>query len=390
MMRMPTTAAVAASTVLGAGTAAVAAGRLAAGRALKPATERGGRNGGAPVPAGFEELLTVHARSAARPAQIALTRSLTAELPGTYGLTGEGVHAVVGHVLHEATRTAPADTVVRRLERVSRGTPTTGATVRLTPAVHTGHPRDALGLECTDTEIPGELGPLPAWHVPGHRNTWVVAAHGLGTTREQVMNVLPLLHRLRLPVLVPAHRGDPGAPRYPDGIGHLGASEWRDLDAAVHYAVSRGASRILLYGWSTGAAMVLHTAVESAVRGRIAGLVLDSPVLDPATTLRALAAARGVPRFLLPLAVRAAEGRAGLRPERPAAAVEPERLTVPVLLAHGPGDTLAPWEASRAFADRRPDLVTLHTVPRAPHAAMWNANPDGYEEALSRFLMPLL
>jgi pimeloyl-ACP methyl ester carboxylesterase len=68
----------------------------------------------------------------------------------------------------------------------------------------------------------------------------------------------------------------------------------------------------------------------------------------------------------------------------------PEALTVPVLIAHGPQDALAGWEHSRAFADARPDLVTLHAVPRAPHAAMWNADREGYEEALSRFLMPLL
>ncbi|POX42340.1 alpha/beta hydrolase, partial [Streptomyces sp. Ru71] len=37
-----------------------------------------------------------------------------------------------------------------------------------------------------------------------------------------------------------------------------------------------------------------------------------------------------------------------------------------------------------------PDLVALHTVAHAPHAAMWNADPEGYEEALRRFLTPLM
>lgn len=384
-MRKPTAAALAAGTVMGTGAAAVAAGRYAAGRALRPL-----RSGGAPVPAGFEEQLTVHARSAARPAQVALTRSLTAELPGTYGLTADGVRAVVGHPMHEATYTAPADTVVRRLQGVTAGTLSTGASVRLTPTVHTGDPGSALGIPFREVEIPSGLGPLPAWSVPGDRTVWIVTAHGLGTTREQAMNVLPALQRLRLPVLVPAQRGDPGAPRLPGGIGHLGASEWHDLDAAVHYALARGASRVVLYGWSTGATMALRVAAESVARGRVSGLVMDSPVLDPEATLRALAVARGVPRVLLSLAVRAAEGRAGLDPERHAVAADPDALTVPVLLAHGPDDDLAPWEASRAFADRRPDLVTLHSVPRAPHAAMWNADREGYEQALSRFLMPLL
>lgn len=56
---------------------------------------------------------------------------------------------------------------------------------------------------------------------------------------------------------------------------------------------------------------------------------------------------------------------------------------------HGPDDTIAPWGPSRRLAERRPDLVTLHTVPNASHGAMWNAAPN-YEEALRRFLTPLM
>ena len=62
--------------------------------------------------------------------------------------------------------------------------------------------------------------------------------------------------------------------------------------------------------------MALRAAAHSALRDRISGLVLDSPVLDWQATLRALAAARGVPRALLPLAVRAAQGRTGLHGDR--------------------------------------------------------------------------
>ncbi|BBJ44695.1 hypothetical protein SSPO_074130 [Streptomyces antimycoticus] len=151
-----------------------------------------------------------------------------------------------------------------------------------------------------------------------------------------------------------------------------------------------GATGIVLHGWSIGASMALHTAANSALRHRVLGLVLDSPVLDWQATLRALAAARGIPAPLLPLAVRAAEGRTGLHDSVLPEVADPERLSVPTLVAHGPDDTLAPWHVSREFADRRRDLVTLHTVRRAPHAAMWNADPKAYEEALRRFLVPLL
>ncbi|MEU5806801.1 alpha/beta fold hydrolase [Streptomyces sp. NPDC047718] len=370
------TAAAVATTLVGAGAAAVAAGRYAADAALRP---RPGR----PLPGGPR--LSVHSTG---PGRVALTRSLASLRPGTYGLAGPGVHAIVGSVLGGADP-AP-DTVVRRLLAVTHGSLVPGARVALTPQVHAGDPGSALGLEYADVDVPGELGALPAWFVPATRGTWVIAVHGLGAGREHPMVVMPLLHRLRLPVLALSYRGDAGAPASPDGLGHLGESEWRDVDAAIRYALRYGARRVVLHGWSTGAAMALHAAERSALADRIAGLVLDSPVLDWHATLRALVTARHTPAALVPFAVRAAEGRAGLRAGHQRPGEDPGGLRVPVLIFHGPGDALAPWEPSRRLAQARPDLVTLRTVLDAPHGAMWNADPHGYEEALRRFLTPLM
>ncbi|WP_171110149.1 MULTISPECIES: alpha/beta fold hydrolase [Streptomyces] len=369
-----TAAAVTAMTVAGA--AAVAAGRFASGAALKAPPGR-------PLPT--EPRLTVHGTAAGR---VTLTRALASLRPGSYGLAGNGSHAVVGPVLESAPHAA--DSVVRRLERVTHGTLEPGDKVWLTPGLHIGDPGTALGLDHTDVDIPGELGPLPAWFVPGARNTWVITVHGLGTTLEHPMNLMEFLHGLRFPVLDLSYRGDPGAPRPADGLNHLGETEWRDLDAAIRHATSHGAQRVVLYGWSTGATMALRAAAHSSARDRIRGLVLDSPVLNWEATLRALAAARRTPGPLLPLAVRAAQGRTGLYGDRIDEAAHPERLTVPTLIFHGPDDTVAPWAFSRRLADHRPDLVALHTVQQAPHNAMWNADPPGYEEALRRFLTPLM
>jgi pimeloyl-ACP methyl ester carboxylesterase len=365
------TAAVA-TAALAAGAASVAAGRFASDAALKAPPGR-------PLPT--EPRLTVHGTAAGR---IALTRHPAALRPGRYGLTGDGSHAVVGPVLPTAEHTA--DTVVRRLERVTHGTPEPGDKVWLTPDLHVGDPGTALGLDHADVEVPGELGALPAWFVPGERDTWVIAVHGLGTTREHTLNIMRFLHRHHVPVLALAYRGDPGAPRPPDGLGHLGETEWRDLDAAIHHAVRSGARRVVLHGWSTGATMALRAAARSELRDRVGGLVLDSPVLHWQTTLRALAAARRIPGVLLPLAVRAAQGRmaGSAHPDVPGGP------RVPTLVVHGPGDRVAPWRLSRRLADSHPGLITLHTVGDAPHGAMWNADPDGYEEALRRFLTPLV
>ncbi|CAK7285667.1 Alpha/beta hydrolase family protein [Streptomyces misionensis JCM 4497] len=369
-------AAAAVTAVLAAGMASVAAGRLASDAALKTTGSR-------PLPT--EPRLTVHGTAAG---QITLTRDLASLRPGSYGLAGDGSHAVVGPVLADTRPTA--DTVVRRLDRVTHGTLAPGDPVWLTPNLYVGNPRTALGLDHTDVDVPGELGPLPAWFLPGSRDVWVIAVHGLGTTREHAMNLMGFLNGRHLPVLALAYRGDLGAPRPADGLNHFGETEWRDLDAAIHHAVRHGARRVVLLGWSTGATMALRAAEHSAMRDHIAGLVLDSPVLSWEATLRALARARHTPPPLLPLAVRAAQGRAGLHADRVAEITDPERLTVPTLIIHGPGDRVAPWEFSRMLAERRPDRVALHTVPGAPHAAMWNPDPKEYEERLRRFLTPLM
>uniref|UniRef100_A0AAU3H2J8 Alpha/beta hydrolase n=1 Tax=Streptomyces sp. NBC_01401 TaxID=2903854 RepID=A0AAU3H2J8_9ACTN len=381
-MRPATAAAVAATSILGVGAAAVAAGRYASDAAL-------GAPSPSPRPFPGDRRLTVHSTAAGR---ITLTRSFPALRPGTYGLTGRGAHAVVGPVVEQLSdaSAASADTVVRRLERVNLGSLKPGTRVRLTPEIHRGDPLAALGLAHKEVEIPGELGVLPGWFVPAVRNTWVITVHGLGTSRDHPMNVMEFLHAQQFPVLDLAYRGDAGAPRSPDGLGHLGESEWRDLDAAIRYAVRYGAENVILYGWSTGASMALHAAVNSALRDRVSGLVLDSPVLDWQTTLRALASARGVPSALLPLAVRAAQGQTGLHGAPLLRTSVPTALHAPTLIVHGPGDTLAPWQPSQELAARRPDLVTLHPVADAPHAAMWNAGPADYEEALRRFLTPLM
>ncbi|MFJ8015916.1 alpha/beta hydrolase family protein [Streptomyces sp. NPDC096339] len=370
------TAAAVTTTLLGAGAAAVAAGRYAADAALRPEPGR-------PLPGGAR--LSVHSTAAGR---ITLTRTLASLRPGTYGLTAPGVHAVVGPVITGAEH--DPDAVVRRLVAVTHGTLDPGTRVQLTPQVHIGNPRTALGLDHADVDVPGELGALPAWFLPEDRDTWVITVHGLGGSREHPMVVMPFLHRSRFPVLDLAYRGDLGAPASPDGLGHLGESEWRDVDAAIRYALRYGARRVILHGWSTGATMALYAAERSALADRISGLVLDSPVLDWHATLRRLAVARHTPAPVVPLAVWAAEGRAGLRADRRPPGGDPGALRVPVLIFHGPDDTLAPWEPSRRLAAARPDLVQLRTVGGAEHGAMWNADPAGYEEALRRFLTPLM
>lgn len=377
-MRWGRTAAV---TALGAGTAALgaSAAALVAGRVVSDYAVRPG--GSAPAAAGG---LRVHSVEADR---VELTRSAETQRDGRYGLEWEGGHAVVGEVL-----VLSGQTVVRRLE--STGVPgsllSVGTRVRITPLVFGGDPMTALGLGFTPIDIRGELGPMPAWFLPGARGLCVIAVHGLGTDRREVLPLLPLLDRLKVPLLAVTYRNDEGAPRSPDGLDHLGDSEWRDVDAAIRFAVDGGARRIVLLGWSTGASMALQAVAHSAYRESVRGLVLDSPVLDWRGTVRRQATRRGVPRPLAELGVRAAQGRSGVDPRAFDRLGLGEDLDVPVLLLHSADDTVAPVAAARRLAALRDDLVLYEEFTGAEHAALWNTDPARYEKTLSRFLTPLL
>jgi pimeloyl-ACP methyl ester carboxylesterase len=371
-MRWGRTAAVAGVSALGAGVAALVAGRVVSDYAVRP-------RGAAPAAGGG---LRVHSLAAGR---VELTRSAETQRAGRYGLEWDGGHTVVGEVL-----SSTGQTVVRRLEAAGTGAPSVGAAVRITPQVAVGDPGTAYGLDFTEIQVSGELGPMPAWYLPGVRDLTVIAVHGIGADRSQVLPVLPLLDRLKVPVLAVTYRNDEGAPGSPDGLGHLGASEWRDVEAAVRTVVDGGARRILILGWSVGAGMALQVAAHSAYRECVRGLVLDSPVLDWRGTVRRQATRRGVPDALAGLGVWAAEGRSGVDPERRDDLALGAELTVPVLLLHSSDDTVTPVGPSRRLARRREDLVLYEEYAGAEHAALWNTDQARYEDVLRRFLTPLL
>ncbi|MFC7219712.1 alpha/beta hydrolase [Streptomyces polyrhachis] len=350
-----------AGAALAAGAAVFAAGRYGAARTLRPAAPPGFADGAVTL-------------LGADGSHVVLSPGPAALLPGVYGLTGDGVHAVIGEV--EGSDGTGEGPVVRRLHGVLRGTLRPGARLRITPQVY-----ETPTLEPADVVIEDELGGVPAWFVFGTRDTWVVTAHGTGAGREQALNVLPALNRFGLPVLMPAHRGDPGAPR-PADPAH---EEWRDLEAAVRYAVSHGARRVVLYGWSTGAERVLRTAAASELRDRISGVVLDSPVLDARAAMRALGEERSLPTPLRYLAAMSTPATTAALSEVWSPPGAPQTL-----LLRGEDDTLTPREPLEDLAAHHPDRVQVHTVAGGRHGGLWNVDPGAYEERVRRAVVPLV
>lgn len=253
------------------------------------------------------------------------------------------------------------------------------------------------GLQWRTVQISTPLGECPAWLVPARGRTWVIAVHGRGVDRRECLRVLPTLHRLGHPVLAASYRNDVGAPASPDGHYHLGDTEWMDLAAAAEYARRNGASELVLYGWSMGAAIVAtylnRAAGASPAWARdvtaVRAVVWDSPLLDWRATLRLQAAQRRLPPALTRLAALVTRWRIGIDFDNFDVVRRPPSVRPPALVFHGDADTAVPVAPARALAATAERLgweLRYVEVAGAEHTAAWNVDPSGYEAALTEFL----
>ena len=219
--------------------------------------------------------------------------------------------------------------------------------------------------------------------------------HGRGTLRSECLRAVPVMNALGLPTLVVSYRNDGEAPRTRGGSYALGASEWRDVDSAIGYALRQGARRVVLMGWSMGGAIALQTAVSSEHRDAIAGVILDSPVVDWRTVLRFQARESGLREPLPGLAMGALGNTFLARLSGAEEAIPFDRLDMvaraseldaPILILHSDDDGFVPADASHALAEARPDLVTMPEFHVARHTKIWNYDEDGWSAAITDWM----
>lgn len=310
---------------------------------------------------------------------VTLTRTADTERPIPLSFVWPDGHARLGAVLHQDRAT------VEREIHVDRGTPRPGVRGYSSGYVYEGDP-GTRDLQFTDVTVPGPLGPLPAWFLPGHSDTWIIAVHGRGAPRGETLRILPTLAASGHPTLVVSYRNDPDAPRGPDHRFHLGDTEWQDVRAALDHARTHGARRVILYGWSMGGAILLTLLRRWSHEGFVAGLILDCPVIDWTATLRMNARALGIPAAWTWTALRLIERQVRVRMQdldhRPYAA----ELDVPTLLFVDRDDTTVAPAPTFEFAAARPDLIHLVESHNAGHCRSWNAAPTRYEAAVRDFL----
>ncbi|MFF2840515.1 alpha/beta hydrolase family protein [Paenarthrobacter sp. NPDC057981] len=284
--------------------------------------------------------------------------------------------------------------VTRLVERVDAG-----QLERATAGIWSGYVYSdphQLGLPYRDVEIAVAGGLAPAWRFdsPEAANaagTWAIHIHGMGGRRAGTLRGIPVARRLGLTSLVVSFRNDGDAPPSSDGRYRLGETEWRDVEAAINYAVAEGATRIVIFGWSLGAAIALQVAAVSSHASRISGLVLDAPVFDWRTTLRTNAKAASLPGPVVRLGFTVLQTKALRWVTGLAEAINLDEmdwltraaeLKQPILVLHGMKDDTTPFEASKQAAGLRPDLVRLVEFEAEGHSLEWNADPGGWEQSV--------
>lgn len=313
--------------------------------------------------------------------RIVLTRTDLSEQEGIWGVAGANGYGQVSAIVQVRGEE------VERSFRPLDGEIVEGDFVRFDQYAYIGDPRSALGLSFEDVQIPGDLGVLPAWLVDGDRDTWVVIVHGKGLEeRKQALRIIPTLEQARYPVLVITYRNDAIAPPSSSGYYGWGLEEWRDLEAAVQFALNRGADEVVLMGYSMGGAIASMFLHESDLVSEVRGVILDSPVLDLEAVVDSGARERRIPGFVTAMAKALAGIRYGVEWDELDQVARAGAFDVPVLLMHGGEDATVPVEVSDAFAAALPQLVTYQRFDGADHVYLWNTNPQRYERAVAGFL----
>lgn len=323
---------------------------------------------------------------------ITLEATPEAALPGEYGLffsRGAG-HARLGEVLASSPHS-----ITRRLLAVDHGDISQARRGRLSGWFYVG-PAD-LGFPFDDVEIETELGPAPAWLIPSDRpsSRWVIQVHGRAVRRAETLRSVPVFREAGYTSLLISYRNDGDAPSSADGRYGLGDTEWSDVDAAMRFAVDRGATDIVLMGWSMGGATVLQALTRSDLRDLVRGVVLDSPVVDWVSALRHQGKLLRLPNPIRSAVIALIGAKWAGRLTGQHTPINVPRLDfvrrsadlhVPILLMHSDDDSFVPSTASRALAAARPDIVTLEAFTGAGHTRLWNYDPARWNGAIRGWL----
>jgi pimeloyl-ACP methyl ester carboxylesterase len=339
-----------------------------------------------------QEVLAVIGEGRGR--QVILAATPDATVDGVYGFYFDGGrgHARIGRILSYS----PAErTVLREVEAVYSGDLSTARRGWWSGAAHPDPA--AIGFPSEEVMIEVDGGSAPAWLVPAAAasDTWAIMVHGRGATRQEGLRAVRSARELGMSSLLISYRNDGLAPSAQDGRYGLGSTEWRDVEAAIGYALERGAREVVLFGWSMGGAICLQTADLSRYHHLIRAMVLDAPVINWVNVLAHHAELNRIPSSVGRYGQLMLSHRVGRRLTGLAAPVDLKamdwvsravELRTPTLILHSVDDEYVPYGPSAALAEKNADMVTFEPFSKALHTKEWNVDPERWERLVTAWL----
>lgn len=308
--------------------------------------------------------------------------------PGVYGLHWPAGYGRIGEIVSE-----DGEIVVREVVGgPSADRPDVGDVADVDPFAFP----EGIPTGWDELIVESAIGEMPGWFGPADESTWVIHVHGKGAPLREALRAATALQEAGYPQLIMSYRNDPAAPSDPSGRYQYGRTEWVDLEAALDLARMMGAERLVLYGYSTGGAVIGGLIANGGDVSDVVGMVLDAPNIDFATTVDFNAAQRELPigGFTVPasLAVVArtiTTWRIGVDWD----AIDYTETLVasglPILVFHGTDDATVPIVTSERLASNS-DQVFLERVGGAEHVQSWNAGPDDYEATIVKWVATMV
>ena len=330
--------------------------------------------------------------------QVVLDATPDTTVEGRYAIYFDGgrAHAVVGRIIAYVPREG---SITREVLEVVGGDLRTATRGWWSGSVY-AHPQE-LGLDAEDVTIELPVGPAPAWlmRAPNALATWAIMVHGRGATRSEGLRAVPAAHLLGMNALLISYRNDGDAPYAPDRRYGLGVTEWRDVEAAIDYAVAHGAKDVVLFGYSMGGAITLQAADLARNRRHILAMVLDAPVINWVNVLAHQAQLNRIPDYVGRYSQLMLSHPVGRRITGLAAPVDLKsmdwvsravELRTPTLVLHSVDDDFVPYEPTSELARRNPEMVTFEPFSKARHTKEWNVDPERWDNAVEGWLRPRL
>lgn len=330
--------------------------------------------------------------------QIILAATADTTVDGVYSFFFDGGngHARIGRIL---SYTPSERTVVREVEAVYSGDLRTARRGWWSGVVYPDP--TVVGVPAEEVLIEVEGGVAPAWLIraAADTDTWAIMVHGRGATRQEGLRAVRTAREQGLTSLLVSYRNDGLAPSAPDGRYGLGSTEWRDVEAAIAFALANGAKEVVLFGWSMGGAICLQTADLSKYHPMIRAMVLDAPVINWINVLAHHAELNRIPSPVGRYGQLMMSHPLGRRLTGLAAPVDLKgmdwvsravELRTPTLIIHSLDDEYVPYGPSAILAEKNPEMVTFESFSQARHTKEWNVDPARWDGLVRAWLQQRL